>query len=301
MEIENLIRKWFLLQSIGLSRDNSTFFNMHDLVHDLARSIMADGVLETSKMGCTGRNNCRYALLTDSSSPLKLYVASPAKIRALRFLGYGRTGIHGAAFSSAKYLRVLDLSECYTAKLPNSIGELKQLRYLNAQGVQDKVIPRSITQLFKLNYLNLGGSLITELPESFGKMKSLMHLNLSCCLKLVKLPKSFVDLKELVHLDLHNCRNVDIVPGLLLELKELAYLDLSKCICVKAMAEDLGGLAKLQYLDLSGTFMGKKILSGLKKAMSNLTDLRYLDISAVRGLSAEKSTVSLTVSAYSRI
>ncbi|KAF8701623.1 hypothetical protein HU200_033462 [Digitaria exilis] len=264
--------------------------------NDLIYQWIAHGFIAASSIFSTrqyGENYAKHLLgmsflqhSKDSSSPLKLYVASPAKIRALRFLGYGRTGIHGAAFSSAKYLRVLDLSECYIAKLPNSIGELKQLRYLNAQGVQDKVIPRSITQLFKLNYLNLGGSLITELPESFGKMKSLMHLNLSSCLKLVKLPKSFVDLKELVHLDLHNCRNVDIIPGLLVELKELAYLDLSKCIRVKATAEDLGGLAKLQYLDLSGTFMGKKIMFGLKKAMSNLTDLRYLGISAIRGLSA---------------
>ena len=116
-------------------------------------------------MGCTGRNSCRYALLTDSSRPLKLYMASPEKVRALRFLGYDSIGLRSTAFSSAKYLRVLDLSECYIPKLPNSIGELKQLRYLNAQGIQDDVIPMCITELLKLNYLNLGGSLITALPE----------------------------------------------------------------------------------------------------------------------------------------
>ncbi|KAF8663567.1 hypothetical protein HU200_055379 [Digitaria exilis] len=245
----------------------------------------------TSEQESLAHHNVLACLLlsyrTSSIFSTRQYGENYAKqLLGMSFLQHSKAGIRGAAFSSAKYLRVLDLRECYIAKLSNSIGELKQLRYLNAQGVQDKVIPRSITQLFKLNYLNLGGSLITELPESFGKMKSLMHLNLSSCLKLVKLPKSFVDLKELVHLDLHNCRNVDIVPGLLVELKELAYLDLSKCICVKAMSEDLGVLAKLQYLDLSGTFMGKKIMLGLKKGMSNLTDLRYLGISAIRGLSA---------------
>lgn len=278
---------------IGLHRDNVTLFNMHDLVHDLARSIMADGVLDTSKMGCTWRNSCRYALLIDSSRPLKLYVASPEKIRALRFLGYDRIGLRSAAFLSAKYLRVLDLSECYIPKLPNSIGELKQLRYLNAQGIQDDVIPMCITELLKLNYLNLGGSLITALPESIGEMKCLMHIDLSSCLKIQKLPESFVNLKELVHLDLNNCRSLDIVPELFMGLEELAYLDLSKCHCVKGKVEDLGGLAKLQYLNLSGTFLGKKILSGLQKAMSNLTDLRYLGLSSMSSIVPGLSTIEM--------
>ncbi|CAN6362689.1 unnamed protein product [Urochloa humidicola] len=141
------------------------------------------------------------------------------------------------------------------------------------------------TKLFKLNYLNLGGSLITALPESTGEMKCLMHLDLSFCLKIVELPKSFVDLKELVHLDLNNCRSLEIVPELFVWLKELTYLDLSKCKCVKGTVEALGGLTKLQYLDLSGTFIGRKILPGMQKAMSYLTDLRYLGASTMRDIS----------------
>lgn len=255
---------------------------------------MADGVLETSKMGCSGRKSCRYALLTDPSSPLKLHVSSPAKLRALRYLGYGRIELCGAGFSSAKYLHVLDLSECYIPKLPNCIGDLKHLRYLNARGIQEEEIPACITKLCKLIYLNLGGSLITALPESIGELKCLMHLDLSSCWKIVKLPKSFVDLKELVHLDLQYCRRLGIVPELFMGFKELAYLDLSKCECVRGVVEALGGLTKLQYLDLSGTFMGKKILlSRLQEAMSNLADLRYLGVSSMHSIIRDLSTVEI--------
>jgi Leucine-rich repeat (LRR) protein len=251
---------------------------MHDLVHDLAKSIIMEDILEASETGIIGRRSCRYALLTDSSNSLKLCVASPTKIRALRFLGYCGTGLRSIAISSAKYLRVLDLSECYIPKLPNCVGKLKQLRYLNARRVQHKFVPMCMTKLSKLNYLNLRGSLITALPESVGEVKCMMHLDLSYCLK-IELPKSFVEVKELVHLDLNNCRSHDVLPELLLGLKELVYLDLSRCHCVKGTVEALGGLTKLQHLDLSGTFLGRKSLSGLQTVMSNLTQLHYLGLS----------------------
>jgi hypothetical protein len=59
-----------------------------------------------------------------------------SKIRALRFMDCGETELDGAAFSLAKSLRVLDLSECSIHKLPDSVGVLKQLRYLNAPRIQ---------------------------------------------------------------------------------------------------------------------------------------------------------------------
>ncbi|EEC82414.1 hypothetical protein OsI_26798 [Oryza sativa Indica Group] len=114
---------------------------------------MVDEILDASKQGNTTRRRCRFALLNDCTKPLESFTHSPVKIRALRFLGSdknvlhgaslsparylrslvcGKTGFHNDLFSSAKYLYVLDLSECLIQKLPDSIGHLKQLRYLNA-------------------------------------------------------------------------------------------------------------------------------------------------------------------------
>uniref|UniRef100_A0A453HKW9 Disease resistance protein RGA3 n=1 Tax=Aegilops tauschii subsp. strangulata TaxID=200361 RepID=A0A453HKW9_AEGTS len=236
-----------------------TLFTMHDLVHDLARSIMANEVLDASKNGSIGGSSCLYAMLTDCSKPLNLSVISPAKIRTLRFLDCGKIVVCGAAFSSAKYLRVLDLSECSIQKLPHSIGRLKYLRYLNAPRMQDQMIPKCITKLSKLNYLNLrGSSKLLALPESMGNIEDLLHLDLSGCWRIEKLPKSFVELTSLVHLDLSQCYMVDGIPEALRVFTKLQYLNLSLRYWIQAdrqhlrgLPEVIGNLTKLRYLNLS--------------------------------------------------
>lgn len=256
---------------------NAALFTMHDLVHDLARSVMGNELLDASKTGETERCNCRYALLSDCSKQLKLFATNPEKLRALRFLHCDKIRIHADAFVSAQFLRVLDLSECYIQDLPSSIGELKQLGYLNTPRVQ--MIPTCI-ELPKLNYLNLSGSLVTELPFSLCQMKCLMHLNLSCCSKMQGLPSSFALLKNLLHLDLSGCRYVEIIPELLAGFKELVHLDLSNCKCIKSIAEALGGLTNLQFLNLARRKYGKLMnLTGLPEVIINLTKLRYLGLS----------------------
>ena len=213
---------------------------MHDLVHDLATEILADKV---NKKGNVVGSSCHYALVTDCSKPLQSSLSypentgsnfffnlfqkrsTPENIKALFFLDCGRIEVHGGAFSPAKCVHVLDLSECYIKKLPGSIGQLKNLRYLHAPGIQDTKIPNCITKLSQLNYLNIRDSHnISTLPESIGDMKGLMHLDLSGCWKIHELPVSFAELKRLVHLDLSRCH--------------------------MSISEALGGFTKLQYLNL---------------------------------------------------
>uniref|UniRef100_J3N6T4 Rx N-terminal domain-containing protein n=1 Tax=Oryza brachyantha TaxID=4533 RepID=J3N6T4_ORYBR len=208
------------LQDLKSSSENSGVFNdddddqvtrltMHDLVHDLAISVMADEFLDGSIQDNANRSNCRYALIKDFSKPLESYVYSPANIKALHFLDCGKIGLHEVAFSSAKNLRVLDISECCIQRLPDSIGDLKQLRYLNAPGVRHERIPDCITKLFKLMYLSFhGSSAIKALPESIGEMNGLMYLDLSDCSSIEKLPGSFGKLVKLVHLNLSKCSQV---------------------------------------------------------------------------------------------
>ncbi|KAG8089482.1 hypothetical protein GUJ93_ZPchr0011g28346 [Zizania palustris] len=164
-------------ESVGLHFEDVTLFTMHELVHEVARSIMVDEIFYSSTEGNSEGSNCRYALLTDCSKPLKMLTTTPTKIRALHFLHSDKTVLHGIAFSSARCLRVLDLSECFVQKLPDSIGQLKQLRILT-------------------------------LPESIGRMEGLMHLDLSWCSQLGELPISFGKLKKLAHLNLSNCSQV---------------------------------------------------------------------------------------------
>ncbi|XP_037438962.1 putative disease resistance protein RGA3 [Triticum dicoccoides] len=249
----------FFFEKSDRWRDRTeTLFVMHDLVHDLARALLADKVNE--KGNAVG-SNCQYALLTDCSKPLQLSMTSPENIKTLLFLDCGKIELHGCAFSSAKCLLVLDLSECFIQKLPDCIGQLKQLRFLNAPRIQHQMIPNCMTELSELNYLNLSGSHnIPALPESIGDMKALMHLDLSGCVKIHELPVSFAELKQLVHLDLSHC-----------SISE---------------AEALGGLTKLQYLNLSGN---KGHIRRLSKVTSNLIKLRYLNISGCKNTMVPES------------
>ncbi|KAM0866962.1 hypothetical protein ACQ4PT_042314 [Festuca glaucescens] len=306
--------------TIKLYDEDITLLTMHDLVHDLARLVMDDEILVVGKGGNTEGIWYHYALLDDCSKPLGL---ESSKIRALRFMDCDKIELHHAAFSSAKSLRVLDLSECIIHKLPDSIGVLKQLRYLNAPRVQDAVIPNDIIKLSKLLYLNLhGSSKILALPESIGKIEGLAYLDLSGCSEIAKLPESFGRLKELVHLDLSNCSCIGGISEFLGSLTKLKYLNLSHCKKIGEMPEALGALSELEYLNLSfssylescqevevlGTLnkleylnlsSEKCDLQKLPEALGRFIELKYLSLSGCERMSELPSLVMATLAATS--
>ncbi|KAI5009304.1 hypothetical protein ZWY2020_011441 [Hordeum vulgare] len=268
---------------------------MHDLVHDLARSVMDDEILLD---GNIGGNRCHYALLNDCS---KILLES-RRIRALRFMGATEIQFDDDAFASAKSLRVLDLSDCSIHTLADSIGRLKQLRYLNAPRVQHEVIPDSITRLSKLLYLSLRGSSVSALPESIGEMVGLMYLDLSHC-RIKELPESFGKLKKLVHLDLSGCSVLENISKFMWTFTDLQYLDLSLCEGIKELPESIGEMVGLMYLDLSHCrikelpesfgklkklvhldLSGCSVLENISKFMWTFTDLQYLDLSGCWGI-----------------
>uniref|UniRef100_A0A0D3HJI0 Uncharacterized protein n=1 Tax=Oryza barthii TaxID=65489 RepID=A0A0D3HJI0_9ORYZ len=281
---------------------------MHDLVHDLASSVMVDEILVSSKQDNNGESNYRYALLSDSTKPLHSFTKFPAKMRALRFVDCSKTGLHYDAFSGAKYyLRVLDLSDCFLQKLPDSIGQLRQLRYLSAPGLQDTMIPDCITKLSELIYFNLhGSSALCSLPESIGEMDSLMHLDISGCSGIQRVPQSFGKLK-LSYLDLSNCSSLKGLSEFLGNLTKLQHLNLSYCESVEKLGNlgsltelqyfhfstsscspglsqtDICAFTKLEYLHLSTEFTDIKI-KRLPDAMGSFIKLEYLDLSGWREL-----------------
>ncbi|XP_047056133.1 putative disease resistance protein RGA1 [Lolium rigidum] len=296
--INQLLWKSFLQRSQspsidGLHDKDVTLFTMHDLVHDLARSVMVNEILDASKQKNMEGGSCRYALLTDCSKSLKLTTISPKKIRTIRFLDCGKIELCGAAFLSAKYLCVLDLSECSIKKLPDSVEQLKQLRYLNAPRMQNGMFPKCITKLLKLNYLNLrGSSNISAIPESIGKMGNLMHLDLSYCSSIHgRLPSSFADLKELVNLNLSHCYQLDGILDVLCGLTKLQHLNLSRPRlsnsrvinpCLTKLPEVISNLKELRYLNMSGCSSSQSDSSGwhgLIKCICTMSSLEHLDLS----------------------
>ncbi|XP_037423458.1 putative disease resistance protein RGA1 isoform X1 [Triticum dicoccoides] len=226
-----------------------TLFTMHDLVYDLARSVMAD---EFNLAG----SNCRYAWNIDSAMPLKSSTTSPEKLRALNIVGDETSWpswykFHRDAIAPAKYVRVLH-SSVSSNRLVASIGQLKQLRYLSAPNIRGRVDFGCIGMLQKLNYLNLHNCQeLSALPETIGEMEGLMYLNLSDCQNLKELPNSFANLKELVYLNLANSDIVIGLPEALANLTKLQQLELTACENLRGRPEVITNLTELRNLRLS--------------------------------------------------
>ncbi|XP_047091884.1 putative disease resistance protein RGA4 [Lolium rigidum] len=254
-------------------KKGATWFMMHDLVHDLARSVMAD---EYNLEG----PNCRYAWLTDCRMPLKSSTNSPAKIRSLHFADKVSKS---DAFSLAKQVRVLDLSIDSMHDLTLSIGQLKQLRYLSLSCGKVPIKPRVIGMLSKLNYLTIHSHGLRVLPASIGEMKGLMHLDLSGCSRLEELPLSFAEMRELVYLDLSGCYSVSGVPKALSGLTKLQYLGLQLCQELRGLPDVIINLIALRYLNLSQCFQYNNFdgdnSRDLIDRICTLPNMKHLDLS----------------------
>ncbi|KAM0826599.1 hypothetical protein ACQ4PT_068772 [Festuca glaucescens] len=226
---------------------------MNDLVHDLARSVMADEVnLESPTCRYIGSVDCRKLL--DSSRTV------PAKIRALHFIEHSSLMLRGDVLSPAKCLRVLDLSSCSIKEFPDSISQLKQLRYLNAPRIHNKMMPNCISMLSKLSYLNLSGSSeMQALPDSIGEMQGLLHLDLSGCYDNIVIPKALGTLRKLQYLNLSGCRSPKGLREVISSLTELRHLNISgyagyleeSSSTKQSFIDSIGTLPNLEHLDLS--------------------------------------------------
>ncbi|CAM0951008.1 unnamed protein product [Alopecurus aequalis] len=249
---------------------------MHNLAHDLARSVASEDILVI--LDAENERNNRYCDYRY------------AQLKQLRYLDASTLSITTLPpqISSFNKLQTLDLSETELMELPSFLSNLKGLNYLNLQGCLKLQELNSLDLLHDLHYLNLSSCPeVRSFPESIENLTKLRFLNLSHCSKLPTLPdrllQSFASLCSLVDLNLSGFE-FQMLPGFFGNICSLQYLNLSKCSKLEELPQSFSQLAYLKALNLSscpdlkilGSFEGLTSLQILN--LSNCSSLEYLPL-----------------------
>ncbi|KAK9286132.1 hypothetical protein L1049_014513 [Liquidambar formosana] len=170
---------------------------MHDLVHDLAESILRFGNW-TSKLK---KENDEFEIQHLRQLDPRGEIPEKCDITKLRSLFLVNNNLLGDMLNF-KSLRVLNLIGWRICKLPKSIGKLKRLRYLDVSSTR-----------------------IKELPKSIGKLYHLQTLRLDSCCYLHKFPNELKNLINLryIYANYVMYKNMPVGMGQLTCLRSLPY------------------------------------------------------------------------------
>ncbi|XP_057441522.1 putative disease resistance protein RGA1 [Lotus japonicus] len=198
-------------------------FKMHDLVHDLALSIMGQECMVLGNTNMTDLSTSTHHVSFDSGMDvLSLHKSALKKVESLRTFYQLKVSnnVSGCIPIHCSTLRVLRTSSFNLSPLKNLI----HLRYL---------------ELFKLE--------IETLPDSIYSLRKLEILKLRSLKKLVCLPKDLTCLQDLRHLVIEDCYSLSCMFPNIGKLSRLRTL--SKYI----VSSEIGhSLAELHDLKLRG-------------------------------------------------
>ncbi|XP_026438487.1 disease resistance protein RGA2-like [Papaver somniferum] len=248
-------------------------FKMHDLVHDLALSVISNHEVKTFNASEMNDDVSQIRRLRVS-----LMEEIPKNAKKLRTIFFQE----GFAFPiplSNKHLRVIhrldEDSYWNTTPVSSSAFKFKHMRYLDLSfsDIED-VHAESIHQLYNLQTLNFHYSKSVQniLKEGIGCLINLRHLDLSYS-DANLLPDSITRLANLETLDIHNCRGIRVLPPNIGHLQNLASLDISSTR-ISELPDSISLLHKLTKFD----FLYCN-LEALPRSFGTLTQLRSLDLS----------------------
>ncbi|XP_062202664.1 putative disease resistance protein RGA4 [Phragmites australis] len=277
-ECFNSLVQMAFLQNVHESYNGRVRCTMHDLVHDLARSIMDDEIsLDVPKQPASSTKNYRYFSLTEwprNYLPKNHF----EKARAV-YVDRGDDLIFGKALKNARHLRSVDFM--WTEAVPIAIFQLKNLKYLNMPGIGCSALPEAISNVWSLQALHVLYSDIVSLPESIGRLQRLRTLNLSCCERLDSLPDSIGDCHMISSIDLWGCKNLRVLPNSVGRNKRLRVLRLGYTK-IERLPSSITTLENLECLDL--VFCNK--LVELPECFGNLKKLEILNLEGCESLRA---------------
>nr|XP_023875848.1 putative disease resistance protein RGA1 [Quercus suber] len=255
---------------------------MHDLMHDLATSVVGtESTMLTSSKENIGEKVRHVSFdlvdllsnLEDSSRELPILMIKGMRIRTVLALSVGiELGkfTSNALISNLNYLRTLDLSKLDLSVVSHSIGELKHLRYLDLSKNKDiEFLPHSITKLLNLQTLKLSGcDSLKELLQGIKKLVNLRHLNTNCT-KLTHMP-----------LGLGHLTSLEMLTRFV--VKKGGFKASSYSWCKKKQARFGGGLSELKELsNLGGSLWIEKLGHGeddmLECKATNMKEKQHLE------------------------
>jgi len=157
--------------------------NMHDLYHDLAKSVSSFcQQLEESKSISIKPDTRHISFSGKDTQKLAEEVLIAQKLRTLLLptpaaKDFGK--MLDKMLRTLSCLRVLDLSSSTIKYLPDSIGKLKLLAHLDLSRTEIRALPDTICNLRNLQILKLLGCLwLWELPKDLCNLKNLQYLEL---------------------------------------------------------------------------------------------------------------------------
>ncbi|KAL3825545.1 hypothetical protein ACJIZ3_021574 [Penstemon smallii] len=202
----HLIFKELIWRSFFQDVKKNSKFNvvckMHDLVHDLAVSVMRHETyivenVEVLKFPKT-LHHLSFCLTSWEENKGKLKLPINKSLRSLVDYGGPFTAcVEGfwSFLSKQRYLRVLDLNYSIIEKMPNFIYKMEHLRFLTFECDNLKKLPESLTCLHNLQTLKLLNSEeLLELPKGLKYMKNLRFLDIERCYSLLCTPPGLGEL-----------------------------------------------------------------------------------------------------------
>ncbi|XP_027151315.1 putative disease resistance protein RGA3 [Coffea eugenioides] len=150
---------------------------MHDMVHDVAKSIMSKSTrFINSETGSGDNSNQVRCLVIDSfGEGAKNLLKSRSNLLHTLFLSQG--SLSDDMLKKLKNLHVLNLSGEENQNLPISIGKLIHLRYINFEDSTSETLPESVCKLYNLQTLRLNSFALKVLLKGTCDLISLRHLH----------------------------------------------------------------------------------------------------------------------------